>query len=333
MASHWIKMRTTLSTDTRVLSMADALFETARTYVLLPEARDLLGVTPPVTRDVMRDVTIASLHRVWSAANDHTADGVFRNATLQHLDTISGVPGFGSAMQASGWVVYDPANHTLTLPNFLEYNTPAKGGRSPSAIRSKRSRDKKRAEKEQLQERSEGVTRHGSRDVSPLISSPLISSEEEGTNNILLPQSTAQQLEALKIRINNLRPATWRKLAVWGSEDDRELIAARENLLALSDQDWLLLAWFCEQVDGASNGNNNRQELKLTAQRGLFCQGIAGILTRAQAHWGQSGRPRLGPKPPANDPSKKTDVKPGDTVPETPPLPAADFIQALRKPA
>lgn len=143
MASSWIKLRVDLDTDPRVLTMADFISQSAGCYVLNPSASDLLGVTPTVTRNAMRDVTLAALFRVWRDANRHTSDGVFNHCTLEHLDTIAGIPSFGRAMAAIGWAVEDTAAHTVTLVNFLEMNTPAKEGRSSNAIRQQRYRQKK----------------------------------------------------------------------------------------------------------------------------------------------------------------------------------------------
>ena len=144
MASSWIKLRVDLDTDPRVLTMADLITPTSASYVLNPNARDLLGVTPTVTRNAMRDITLASLFRVWRDANRHTSDGVFHHCTLDHLDTIAQISGFGRAMAAIGWAVEDTAAKTVTLCNFLEMNTPAKEGRSSNAIRQKRYRDARR---------------------------------------------------------------------------------------------------------------------------------------------------------------------------------------------
>lgn len=142
MASSWIKLRIDLDTDPRVLTMADLISQSAGSYVLNPSARDLLGVTPTVTRNAMRDVTLASLFRVWRDANRHTSDGVFHHCSLDHLDTIAGITGFGRAMSHIGWAVEDTTEHTVTLVNFLEMNSPAKDGRSSAAIRQQRYRQR-----------------------------------------------------------------------------------------------------------------------------------------------------------------------------------------------
>ncbi len=309
----WIKMRANLTTDPRVLAMADSLSETARDYVLKKEARDLLGVTPPVTRDVMRDVVIASLHRIWACANEHTTDGVFRHCSLDYLDSISFVPGFGAAMAAAGWAVFDAESRSITLPNFLEYNAPSKAKADSHSERQKRYRERKKqksAHPNNTSPETKGDVTHDVTASSLLLSNLSLSTSEED----------------LKNQINALRPKTWGKLTDWSAEDVRELLSARRNIHALTSQDWLILAWFCAEVDSAANGNRTTPELKLTAKRGLFCAEIASILTRATAHWEQSGRPRLTPKPAAIDPTKKATA--GE--PEPPPLDPGSFLGLLR---
>jgi hypothetical protein len=141
----WIKLRESIHTDPRVLTMAGILARTAINYVMHADrSRDLLGETPFVTRDVMRDVTVAGLSRVWIAANRHTRDGTFNYCTLAQLDTLSGIPGFGEAMAAVGYAVYDSNSNTVTLPAFAQHNSSAKSGRdSNSAERARRYRDRK----------------------------------------------------------------------------------------------------------------------------------------------------------------------------------------------
>ncbi|MBN8422897.1 MAG: hypothetical protein J0L73_28570, partial [Verrucomicrobia bacterium] len=88
--AEWIKLRSDLDTDPRVFSMGEFLRKTAQSYILTATARDLFGdVTNTVTRNAMRDVTVAALCRVWFAANRHTTDGVFKNANLDYLDTLA----------------------------------------------------------------------------------------------------------------------------------------------------------------------------------------------------------------------------------------------------
>lgn len=124
----WIKVRESIFSDPKILSMAKTLAANPKVagYIFRDGARDMLGVTPTVTRDVMRDVTVTGLIRVWIAANRHTGDGTFRHADVTHIDDIAGIPGFGEAMIKVGYASYDPGDDSISLPNFHEHNTSAR---------------------------------------------------------------------------------------------------------------------------------------------------------------------------------------------------------------
>ncbi len=193
--STWIKLLDSLHEDPRVFRMGELLAKTAQSYILAPTS-DLLGpVTNTVTRNALRDVTVAGLSRVWRAANRHTTDGVFRHATLDYLDTLAQIPGFGGAMAAVGYALHDPAGHTVTLPRFAEHNAPDKNGergKTANAKRQERCRKKKlllmentRLELEALREEQalrdayNHTLRNAQNNVIPSISSSLSISESE----------------------------------------------------------------------------------------------------------------------------------------------------------
>lgn len=110
----------------------------------------MLAVNPTVTlsevvtRNVTRNVTVSLLLSVWAAANEHTSDGVFRNADLSDIDDIVGVPGFGAAMASVGWAVHDVENDSVILPNFNDYNKTGTERHASAAERQRRYRERKR---------------------------------------------------------------------------------------------------------------------------------------------------------------------------------------------
>lgn len=158
MAGDWIKMRAALCTHPKVIRIAEIISDSTEIGRRLSTGFNG-ALSEIVTSDVTRDVTLASLLRVWCATNEHTDDGVWRNSTLRTIDAAAGVPGFGEAMEAVGWAVYDEQANTVTLPDFLENNAPAKrGARSTAAERQARYRAKKAA--------SGDVTRDVTRDVT-----------------------------------------------------------------------------------------------------------------------------------------------------------------------
>lgn len=194
MAGDWIKMRASLSTNPKVGMIAEIIGKSEAV------GRRLLGddVTGTleryVTRDVTRDITIGALLRVWCAANEHTDDGVMHNCSLHTIDQAAGVPGFAAAMQAAGWLEYDQEERTVTFPDFLENNAPAKShARSTGAERQARYREKKR------QQRAEGgqgeaksdASNNGNGDVTRnvTVTSQSDAREDKRKNNINTPHT------------------------------------------------------------------------------------------------------------------------------------------------
>lgn len=328
----WIKLRDDLDTDPRVFAMAAALRQTAALYVLSDAAKDLFGsVTEAVTRNVMRDVTVAGLSRVWFAANRHTTDGVFRNATLDYLDTLAQVPGFGKAMESVGYAAFDPVTLTVTLPRFSEYNAPDKNGersKTAAARRQQRLRDRKSALEKLAAEtpinsvnpvttpddEASRVTRdvtlsvtppvtsrHNENNVTPSLSCSLSNSESKNSDSdseptvnqvTQAPPHDPDPLGTLKLRINALRPS-WLKSPHWSAEEDSALYEARHNLAALDDTDWHLLAWFFKWANSAAN-TGQKDPVKVSARRAHLCHDLAALLDRATTAWKQAGAPRLG---------------------------------------
>ncbi|WP_460646008.1 DnaT-like ssDNA-binding domain-containing protein [Leclercia adecarboxylata] len=115
-----------------------------------------------VTRNVTRNVTVSLLVTFWSAANEHTRNGVFENADLSDMDDIVGVPGFGEALSTVGWVVHDEENNCVILPNFNEYNTSGEE-RSASA---KTNAQRQREFRERQKLRESNVTRNVTNNVT-----------------------------------------------------------------------------------------------------------------------------------------------------------------------
>jgi hypothetical protein len=162
MAGDWIKMRASLCTHPKVGLIAEIIGESTEIGKRLSTGFDGC-LDEIVTRDVTRDVTIASLLRVWCATNEHTHDGVWQHSTLRSIDSAAGIQGFGEAMEQAGWLVVDEEAGTVTLPNFLEYNSPSKGGaRSPEAARQLKYRQKLK----QKRDGNDDVTRDVTRDVT-----------------------------------------------------------------------------------------------------------------------------------------------------------------------
>ena len=350
-AANWIPVREDLETDSRVLAIAESITHQNRHYVLGPVSTDLLGDAGAVTRDVMRDVTIVALLRVWAAFTHHTRDGSIHHATtIAHLDTIARLRGFGQAMAAVGWAVHDPESRTITLPNFTEYNAPNKNGqraKTAAAERQARYREKQKGILQTLEADAailrdmetspppspvtlQPVTSDVTRDVTPSISNSLSSSVsesgKEGESREETPAPPEFDFDALKRRINALRPQSWGKAPHWSAEDETALYAARQNFGVLDDQDWLLLTWFFKWANSAAN-TGQKDPVKVTTRRHQFVTELPAYLDRATTAWKQNGCPKLGPKTPV--PKSPANQAPGTKHQEPPTPPAPNSPLAL----
>lgn len=91
LAGDWIKMRTALRNDPAVIRMAAAL-------------------------SLDCDTIVGKLHRIWSWATDHLADGNARGVTKSFIDAHVEVLGFAGAMESAGWL--HATNDGLRFPRW-----------------------------------------------------------------------------------------------------------------------------------------------------------------------------------------------------------------------
>lgn len=153
-------MRASLCTHPKVLRIASIVGESLDIGKVLT-AGFHGALHEVVTRNVTRDITLASLMRVWCAANEHTEAGIWRNADLEMIDQIAEVPGFGQALVDVGWAIVDIGKQEVAFPNFLENNAPAKNGaRSSAAERQRKYRERKAAERNSNGDVTRDVTRN-----------------------------------------------------------------------------------------------------------------------------------------------------------------------------
>jgi hypothetical protein len=159
----WIKMRTDLYRDPKVCLMADHLLnlehDLAR-YVNQNMQRNMA-----VTRNVMRCATVGATLAVWGVmrhrgkrnGDDLTCSGV----TVQVLDDIADLPGFGEAMQSCGWVA--ETDEGIVFPRFFaEYNVEIDDkGKSSAAERQARYRQSQKAKRDGERDATRDVTSDG----------------------------------------------------------------------------------------------------------------------------------------------------------------------------
>jgi hypothetical protein len=117
MAGDWIKMRTNLDGDPRVIELAAALN--------IPELH-----------------VVGCLWKLWAWANDHSIDGNAIRVTHVTLDRYTSVPGFADALRNVGWL--EGRDTALTFPRFAEHNGQTAKKRAETKERVAKSRNAKR---------------------------------------------------------------------------------------------------------------------------------------------------------------------------------------------
>lgn len=146
MAFDWVKMRTDLYRDPKVIVMAD-----------------LLGAELGVTlRNVTRNAVVGALVSIWGVVrhqgHDENTDSRLENIALEIIDDITNLPGMGKAMAAVGWVEVD--SQGLLFPRFYEkFNT------DPADEEKKKNRERQRRFRERKREGNSNVTRNVTRNA------------------------------------------------------------------------------------------------------------------------------------------------------------------------
>lgn len=196
MAGDWIKMRVWLSKDPKVVFMADHL----------AERREFINwLTDPVQRycdetayeHVTRDVTVAlcvtSLLITWGTAREQgyrdDDDLIMECCDKEVVSAITGVPGFGDAMEFVGWLIEQDDNSVRFPKFFTEKETPEKKHRTGAAERQRKYRERKRNESATsgVTRNATDVTRDVTRDVTK--TSPVTAREEKSrVENIKEPE-------------------------------------------------------------------------------------------------------------------------------------------------
>ena len=117
----WIKMRVNLRRQPKTLALARALNQHPPAIASLVPP----GAVTGVTFSCLSRVTIASLLELWGAVQETICDAnIVTQMTLDLVDEITEIPGFGMAMVDVGWITI--VENGLRFNNFQEYNTPCK---------------------------------------------------------------------------------------------------------------------------------------------------------------------------------------------------------------
>lgn len=108
MAGDWIKMRGNLWDDPRIARLCDITGES--------EA-----------------AVIGGLYWIWSAADQHTEDGIMPGLSLRQIDRKTGVKGLGEGLVSIGWLADHPEG--VRIVNFEEHNGTSAKKRAVTAKR------------------------------------------------------------------------------------------------------------------------------------------------------------------------------------------------------
>lgn len=114
MAGDWIKMRTNLWDDPRVSRLCDLTCES--------EA-----------------AVIGALYWLWSAADEHTEEGIMPGLSLAGIDRKTSVKGIGAALVAVGWLAEHPEG--VRIVRFKEHNGSSAKRRCSESRRKMSARD------------------------------------------------------------------------------------------------------------------------------------------------------------------------------------------------
>jgi hypothetical protein len=130
MAGDWIKMRTDLQTDPRVVTLAAQL------------KRNRLE-------------TVGALHAFWSLADTHSVDGELPGYTPNALDEMIRIDGFTVALASVNWI--EIRDNALVLPDFDKHN-------GQSAKRRAQAMERMRVAREASQDANTSATRDRGRE-------------------------------------------------------------------------------------------------------------------------------------------------------------------------
>lgn len=118
MAGDWIKMRCSLTNDPKVVAIGRLIEQQPH----FPEWLSCNSVSEmPVCYMALRYIVTGALHVTWCTANEHARNGVVPCAGLDWIDLVTGIAGFGKAMESVGWAAIENGN--LVFPKFDDNNT------------------------------------------------------------------------------------------------------------------------------------------------------------------------------------------------------------------
>lgn len=126
MAGDWIKMRTNLQRNPRVIRILSAL------------KADNCPQDVQKVSDRLR--VVGALHAIWSLADEQTEDGRLDAYSYSTIDEMIGWPGFCKAVESVGWI--SQTAQGVEFPRFDEHNGASAKRRAQDSDRKRESRNR-----------------------------------------------------------------------------------------------------------------------------------------------------------------------------------------------
>lgn len=166
MAGDWVKMRTDLAIDPRVIVIADVLGSSPEFRKWCCDNRGQI-CDIGVTQRVAIYVVVSALLKVWGLARSQGKveldDIVVKPASLATIDVVSEVPGFGKALESVDWAKTE-SGPAVRFPNCVRHIF------SPDEIKRLKDAERQRGHR---RDKERDVSRECHKEVAPTIPIPI----------------------------------------------------------------------------------------------------------------------------------------------------------------
>jgi len=197
-----------------------------------PEVLELCDITGEVV-----DVVVYRLYKMWGWASLNTADGTARATPDRLARVCGGDAAFWLAVQAVGWLAFDPEAGTATIPGFdrrFSSGAKARASNSERASRYRRAQARRERDDTVAHKRDATVTRGEERTVSSSSSSTRVSDSEK--------QEAAEETAASPIASSDAWLAFRDAWNLGGGAEWRNPNPPPEATLRLVDAEWMAAA-------------------------------------------------------------------------------------------
>ena len=257
MSQPWIKMRTNLLTDPRVVEMAIEL-------------------------DVAEVTVIGGLYAIWSWADTHSLDGNALGVTESFLDRYSSVTGLSKALRNVGWL--DGNGREICLVRFSEHNGATAKQRAQTAKRVSKYKEKQGGNAGSV---TKVTQRALPREDKIREDKSTKTEQDEGALVSDTYATITGHLAEYARKIDQLTEAWATDTADWSVYQCQQLLYEKQQTLAnLAPEDWRVLRWHYIEA-------SKSEKVKVSYDRQAFLRKLSPNLARAKADWNNAGKPDL----------------------------------------